>query len=94
MPSAFNNFSFFHDQYLTGMSNMVQRMGDHHDGFIPGKGGKSLLYGPGMFRIHTGKSLVKQNDGGIFKNRSGNGDALALPSGKRAAALSRQGMKS
>lgn len=73
---ALNDTPLRHNKNLRGMSNGFQAMRNHDDGFIPRQRFDRLLQSILVLWIDVGRRLVKNDDGRIFKNGAGDGDAL------------------
>lgn len=79
MRAAFGDAAVIEHEDLVGPGDGVQSMGDHQHGAIPGQPVERLLYKVFRFRIGKSCGLVKDQDRGVGKDRTGDGEPLAFP---------------
>ena len=84
---ALNDTPLRHNKNLRGMSNSFQAMRNHDDGFIPRQRFDRLLQSILVLWIDVGRRLVKNDDGRVFKNGAGDGDALFFAAGEAYTAF-------
>ena len=78
MCSALNDPAVCYNEDLRGVSNRVQPMGDHDDGLVLRQCFDCLLQPILVLRIDVRRRLVKDDDGRVLENGTGDGDALLL----------------
>ena len=87
MCSALNDPAVCYNEDLRGVSNRVQPMGDHDDGLVLRQCFDCLLQPILVLRIDVRRRLVKDDDGRVLKNGTGDGDALLFAARKICATL-------
>jgi len=93
MGALLNDLAVIDNEYHIGVAHGFQPVGDHDDRLIVGQfrnGLHQLLF---IFGVNIGSGLVQNDDRRILHNRPGDGNALALAAGKRAACLADDGIK-
>ena len=81
-----------HHEDLVGVLNGGQPVGDGDDGLAPGQLGNGLLDEVLVLRVNAGGCLVQNDDGRVFQDGPGDGDALLLAAGQALARLARRGV--
>ena len=87
MCSALNDPAVCDDEDLRGVPNGVQPMGDHDDGLVLRQCFDCLLQPILVLRIDVRCRLVKDDDGRVLENGTGDGDALLFAARKVCATL-------
>lgn len=77
---------------LISVLHRRKAMRNGNDRFASRQLGERLLDQVLVFRVDAGGRLVKNDDGSVFQNGAGNGNALLLAAGQRAAALADDGV--
>ena len=93
MGALLNDLTVIDNKNLVGMAHSFQPVSNHDDRLIVGQfcnGLHQLLF---VFRVNIGSGFVQNNDRRVLHNRPGDGNALALAAGKRAACLADDGVK-
>ena len=81
MRAVFGDTAILHDKDLVGLFDRDQTVGDRDDRLSLGQLGDRLLDQVLVLRIDAGGGLVQNDDGGVFQNGAGDGDALLLAAG-------------
>ena len=87
-----DDFAFAHDNDQVGGENRREAMGDGDDGFAGGEFFQGGLDHAFAFGIQGGGGFVQEEDGGIFQESAGNGEALLLSAGELAAFVADNGV--
>ena len=93
MGALLNDLTMIDHKNLVGMAHGFQPVSNHNDRLIVGQfrnGLHQLLF---IFRVHVGGSFIQNDDRRILHDGPGDGNALALAAGKRAACLADDGVK-
>ena len=93
MRALLDDLTVIDHKNLVGMAHSFQPVSDHDDCLIVGQFRNGLHQFLFIFRVDIGSGFVENDDGCVLHNRPGDGDALALTSGKRRAALADDGVK-
>src|SRR5574344_416803 len=88
MASSFNNISVVHNNNFIGLLYGGKTMGNNKRGTAFQQGVECLLHGMFRFSIESGRSFIKNEQGGIFEHCTGNTEALPLPSRQCKTAVS------
>ena len=75
------------DDDLVGCRDCVELVGDDDEGRVAPQGCHGVCDARFILGVERARGLVEENDGRSFQERAGDGDALAFPSGQRAASL-------
>ena len=92
MGATLDDAAVFNDQDLVRAANGGEAVRDDEGGAAAHQVGEALLNQGFGFGIEAGGGFVKDEDAGIGENGAGDGDALALTSGKPDAALADDGV--
>ena len=81
-----------HDEDLVGVLDGREAVGDGDDRLAARQLGDGLLDEVLVLRVDARGGLVENDDGRVFENGAGDGDALLFATGERAAALADDGV--
>ena len=93
MGALLDDLTVIDNEYFVGMAHSFQPVSNHDDRLIVGQfrnGLHQLLF---IFGVNIGSGFVQNDDWCVLHNRPGDGNALALAAGKRAACLADDGVK-
>lgn len=76
--AVFGDAAVVEDQDLVGCDHCGQSVGDDEDGLVDDEGHDGLLDGDFALGVECGGGFVEQDDGGVFEDGAGDGDALAF----------------
>ena len=93
MGALLNDLTVIDNKNLVGMAHSFQPVSNHNDRLIVGQFCNGLHQLLLVLRVHVGGGFVQNDDRRILHDGPGNGDALALAAGKRAACLADDGVK-
>lgn len=82
MGSALGDPSVIYNQYLVGMLDGCQSVGNDDDGLSICQRGNCLLYKVLVFRVNTGSGFIQYYDRRILQNSPGNGYSLLFAAGQ------------
>ena len=80
-------------EYPVGVAHGFQPVSNHNDRLIVGQFCNGLHQFLFIFGVNIGRGFVQNDDRRVLHNRPGDGNALALAAGKRAACLADDGIK-
>ena len=92
MVATLNDVSRFHDQNFVCIDHCGQAVCNDQGGFILRCAGQFSLNGPLIGRVQSRGGLIKDQDGRIFEQGSGNGHTLLFTTRKFQATLANGGV--
>ena len=92
MRAALGDAPVVHHEYLVGVLDGRQTVGNGDDGLAARQLGDRLLDKVLILRVDAGGRLVEDDDGRVLQNGAGNGYALLLAAGELSAALAHHGI--
>ena len=92
MGARFDDAPLLHHHDLIGMAHGAEAMGNHQGGSGSGDPIQGPLNGGLGFVVDGGCGFIEHQHRGIFQDGSGQGNALALPTGQPLAPLSHHGV--